>query len=43
VTDSGLKVLATFKNLTLLRVRLSKVTDEGLEEFKKALPKCKLK
>src|SRR5438552_3649349 len=43
VTDAGLKDLAAFKSLTRLNLENSLVTDAGVEELKKALPKCTIK
>jgi hypothetical protein len=44
VTDAGLKHLAALKKLTVLNVygASSRVTDEGVKELQKALPKCKI-
>ena len=48
VTDVGLKELTTLKNLTWLylgdplRRFKSKVTDAGVKELQKALPRCEI-
>ena len=43
VTDAGLKELAPLKNLTTLNLGgFTRVTDEGIKELQKALPKCKI-
>jgi hypothetical protein len=42
VTDAGLKHLADMKDLTDLFLHKSKVTDEGVNEFKKTLPGCRI-
>ena len=42
VTDTGLKELATFKNLTRLDLSHTQVTDEGVKELQKALLKCEI-
>ena len=34
--------LKDLKNLTLLDLRLTKVTDVGLKELQEALPKCEI-
>ncbi len=40
VTDVGLKELVNLKNLSSLSLSLTQVTDAGVAELKKALPKC---
>jgi hypothetical protein len=40
VTDAGLKHLTTLKNLTELWLQETKVTEAGVQELRKALPKC---
>jgi hypothetical protein len=43
VTDAGLKELAALKNLAKLDLSAAnKVTDKGVKELQKALPKCKI-
>jgi hypothetical protein len=42
LTDAGLKGLAPFKNLILLDMTGSKVTEDGVAELQKALPYCKI-
>ena len=42
VTDMGLIELKDLKNLTVLYVYRTKVTDGGMKELKVALPKCKI-
>jgi len=34
--------LAKLQNLTYLTLHLTKITDEGAAELRKALPKCKI-
>jgi len=41
-TDSGLKEIAKLKKLTTLYLGGKQVTDTGVAELKKALPKCKI-
>ena len=46
-TDGGLKAIATLKNLTSLKIATipsyrAKVSDAGIAELQKALPKCKI-
>jgi internalin A len=44
VTDAGLKELATLKDLKLVDLILTaSVTDTGVAELQKALPKCKIR
>ena len=44
VTDAGLKELAVLKNLIMLDLIFADgVTDAGVAEFQKALPKCKIR
>ncbi len=40
VTDTALKELAKLKNLTLLSLCETKVTDAAVDKLQKALPKC---
>ena len=40
ITDEALKNLATCQSLRELKVRKTKVTAEGIRQFKQALPKC---
>jgi hypothetical protein len=40
VTDSGLKELIGFDQLTWLSLHGTRVTDGGLKELRKAFPKC---
>jgi hypothetical protein len=40
VTDAGLKNLTALKQLTTLLIIGTQVTDEGVAELQKALPKC---
>jgi hypothetical protein len=40
VADAGLKELAKLKHLTSLALCETKVTDDAVEELRKALPKC---
>ena len=42
MTDVGLKDLAALAGLTTLYLRGTKVTDAGVSEARKALPKCKI-
>ena len=43
ITDAGLKELAKLQQLTSLDLRYCKqITDAGVAELKKALPKCKI-
>jgi len=42
VTDVGMKELAALKNLTWLYLDRTKVKAKGLEELRKALPRCKV-
>ena len=42
ITDEGARELAKCRNLTWLAVHRTKMTAEGLEELKKALPGCKI-
>jgi hypothetical protein len=42
VTDAALKGLAALKNLTSLDLSDTRVTDDGVKELQKALPKCKI-
>jgi internalin A len=42
VTDAGLKDLKELKNLTTLYLINTKVTDAGVAELQKTLPKCKI-
>jgi hypothetical protein len=43
VTDVVLKELAGLKQLQLLFLRGTQVTDAGLKELKQALPKCDIR
>jgi len=43
VTNVALQQLAPLKNLSVLDLTNTKVTDEGVEEFQKEFPKCKIK
>jgi hypothetical protein len=43
VTDEGLKELAPLKNLTILDLLGTAVTDAGVKELQKALPKCEIR
>jgi Leucine-rich repeat (LRR) protein len=43
VTDADLKELAHLKNLTTLNLSFTKVTDAGVRELQKALPKCSIR
>ena len=38
ITDEGLKQLASFKNLSVIYLRKTKVTANGIEQFKKERP-----
>jgi len=40
VTDAGLKELISLKNLQTLLLGGTQVTDAGVVELRKALPKC---
>ncbi len=40
VTDTGLKELAGLKQLAALDLRDTKVTDAGVADLRKTLPKC---
>ena len=40
VTDVGLKELARLKTLPLLSLKGTGVSDTGVKEFEKSLPKC---
>jgi len=40
VTDAGLKELAGLKALESLDLREAKVTNKGIADLQKALPKC---
>jgi hypothetical protein len=42
ITDAGLKELAALKNLRLLTLQYTEVTDAGVAELQKALPNCKI-
>jgi hypothetical protein len=42
VNDEGLKDLAQLEGLELLNVAATEVTDAGLAEIRKALPKCRV-
>ena len=42
ITDVGLKELAKMKNLVLLDLEKTQVTDAGVAELKKALPNCSI-
>ena len=42
VTDAGLKELKDLKQLTSLNLYATKVTDDGVADFQKALPGCKI-
>ena len=41
-TDAGLKELAAFKQLTAVLIPSPTVTPDGLREFRRALPNCKI-
>ena len=43
ITDVGLKELAKMKNLVLLDLEKTQVTDAGVAELKKALPNCTIR
>jgi hypothetical protein len=43
VTDAGLKALVPLKTLTFLSLLGTKVTNDGVKELQKALPKCKIR
>ena len=43
VTDKGLKELAVLTNLTFLNLESAKVSDEGVAEIRKSLPKCEVR
>jgi hypothetical protein len=40
VTDTGLKELRGLENLTELRISGTEVTDAGLRELQRSLPRC---
>jgi hypothetical protein len=40
VSDAGLKQLASFPNITRVQASGSKITDRGVQEFKKKLPQA---
>jgi len=42
VTDKGLKLLTSLKSLNYLELRSTKVTNQGLEDFKEILPNCRI-
>ena len=42
MTDAGLKELAPLKDLAMLNVFGTRVTDAGVRELKKALPGCQV-
>jgi internalin A len=42
VTDAGVKELAPLKQLTNLFLFGTSVTDDGVQELQKALPKCEV-
>jgi len=42
VTDAGVKELAALKKLAALVVGFTKVTDDGIKELQKAVPKCRV-
>ncbi|MCH7871131.1 MAG: hypothetical protein IID33_05470 [Planctomycetes bacterium] len=42
ITDADLEHLKTLKRLKLLDVRGTKVTRQGVEAIKRALPKCRI-
>jgi hypothetical protein len=42
VTDKGLVHIKGLTNLTVLRLQQTKITDAGIAELKKALPKCSI-
>jgi hypothetical protein len=42
VTDIGIQELAALNNLKLLTIDGTKVTDRGVSELQKTLPKCQI-
>lgn len=42
ITDAGLKELAALNNLSAVHVFGTKVTNEGIADLKKTLPKCQV-
>jgi hypothetical protein len=42
ITDAGLREPARLKGLELLNVALTRVTDAGLAEIRKELPRCRV-
>jgi hypothetical protein len=42
MSDAGLRELASLKELTFLNLMSTKVTDAGVSELKKFLPKCQI-
>jgi hypothetical protein len=42
VSDAGLRQLASFPNITRVQASGSKITDRGVQEFKKKLPQAEV-
>ena len=42
ITDVGLKEVTKLQNLRSLSLRDTQITDAGVAELKKALPKCEI-
>jgi hypothetical protein len=42
VTDGGLRHIAALKRLEQLDIRGTRITDHGLQQFRQALPHCKI-